>query len=422
MNNNFFGAFSSRSFLFLWLSEVFTQVAVNIFNFYLLLSVFTITKSNTAVAGIVLSFTIPQILFGIIAGIYVDYKDKRTVLLATNVIRASLLIFLIFFDSNLTMIYFITFLFAIVTQFFIPAETPMIPLTVPNKLLLSANALFSMGIYGSILLAYILSGPLIILFGNTQALIIIALLLLIGSLLISFITLHRSQSAKTFEKKNVGFRVMHEIRKVTSFFSYSKTVHHSIFLLALSQVIILIIFVIAPGYASQVLDIKIEEFPILFITPAALGVVVGAAILVRLFHSYNKDKIITVGLLLSGIAMLALPYGSKIASKDIVLVINQSLPGILGITPVHLIVFFAFVLGFANAIVFVPSNTALQEHTTDEERGKIYGMLNTIIGILSLIPVILVGGLSDLIGVSRVIVGIGIGLILIGLAKIVIRF
>jgi hypothetical protein len=56
----------------------------------------------------------------------------------------------------------------------------------------------------------------------------------------------------------------------------------------------------------------------------------------------------------------------------------------------------------------------LQEKTTDEIRGKVYGFLNTFIGILSLIPIILVGGLSDLIGVSAVITGIGISLLILG--------
>lgn len=74
----------------------------------------------------------------------------------------------------------------------------------------------------------------------------------------------------------------------------------------------------------------------------------------------------------------------------------------------------AFLLGVANSLVFIPANTRLQEHTSEEIRGKIYGLLNTFIGILSLVPIILVGGLSDLIGVSSVIIGIGISLIVLG--------
>jgi hypothetical protein len=57
-----------------------------------------------------------------------------------------------------------TFGVSLVTQFFIPAETPIIPLLVRKELLLSANALFGMGIYASIFLAYALSGPLLFIF------------------------------------------------------------------------------------------------------------------------------------------------------------------------------------------------------------------------------------------------------------------
>lgn len=421
MRDHVFAAFTSKPFTFLWLSEVFTQVAVNIFNFYLLLSVFKITNSNTAVAGVVLAYTIPQILFGILAGIYVDQKDKKSILFASNILRAILLIFLAFFQNNLFIIYFVCFLFSVVTQFFIPAEAPMIPKTVPRKMLLSANALFGMGIYGSILAAYILSGPLIILFGQVQALIVIAMLLLVGSLFIYFITVPHIR-ARRRSIKPVETAIRSELKKITSFFNYSKQVRSAIFLLALSQSMVLIISVIAPGYANQVLNINVEDFPLLFVAPAAFGVVVGAISLVHVFHNYSKNKITTFGLLLSGIAMLILPYGSKIASRDIILTINQSLPDLLHINVIHIIVIIAFVLGLANALVFVPANTVLQEKTVDEQRGKIYGLLNTIVGILSLLPVILVGGLSDLVGVTKVVIGIGVSLLVFALGRVVFKF
>ena len=79
----------------------------------------------------------------------------------------------------------------------------------------------------------------------------------------------------------------------------------------------------------------------------------------------------------------------------------------------------AFTLGAANALVFVPANTMIQEHTTDEFRGKIYGLLNSIVGALSLFPIIIAGGLSDILGVSNVITGIGIIIIVFGLIRII---
>jgi len=76
-------------------------------------------------------------------------------------------------------------------------------------------------------------------------------------------------------------------------------------------------------------------------------------------------------------------------------------------------------LGIATSLVFVPANTILQEETSDESRGKIYGVLNTLIGIMSIIPVVVVGGLADLIGVKAVITGMGIVVLIIAVIRVI---
>lgn len=423
MNNNIFRAFSERSFLFLWISEVFTQISFNLFNFFLILLVYKLTSSNTAVSLVVLSFTIPAILFGVLAGVYVDRWNKKRVLLFTNVIRGALLLVLAFFPESIFAVYLISFLVAVVTQFFVPAETPMIPLVVRNNYLLAANALFGLGLYGSVFLAYLLSGPVILFFGSTGTLLFLACLFFLGGIFVSWIKMERGGLPK---KKGVlktsKSTILREIKQAVDLMRGSKKVSHAIFLLAVAQILLLILAVIAPGYATQVLHIKIEDFPLLFIAPAALGVLAGAVILVNKFHNVSREKIMTFGLFLSGVAMLLLPFGSAIASKDAVVTLNDLLPHILDITNIHLLVALAFLLGLANAFVFVPSNTILQENTTDESRGKIYGVLNAIVGLFSLVPIIIVGGLSDIVGVDKVIVGIGVSLIVMGFGRIFLRF
>jgi hypothetical protein len=302
------------------------------------------------------------------------------------------------------------------TQFFIPAETPMIPLLVNKKNLLPANALFGMAIYGSILIAYVLSGPLIIYFKEVNTLFILAIMLVIGAIFISFIKEKYSATSKDESKNELN--ILKDIKHTLQLMSHTKEIYQSLFLLALSQSLILIVATIAPGYATQIMGVKVEEFPLLFVAPAALGMFVGAIAIGNVFHSHPKEKIITIGLFLSGIAMLLLPYGSKVASRDFVHVLNVYLPHILDITILHIMVVIAFILGFANSLVFVPANTILQEKTSDEFRGKIYGFLNSLVGVFSLLPVILVGGLSDLIGVGAVIVGIGISLLIVGIVRI----
>ena len=45
------------------------------------------TKSNTAVSPLILTFLVPAVLFSAVAGVYVDRIDRRTILVATNILR-----------------------------------------------------------------------------------------------------------------------------------------------------------------------------------------------------------------------------------------------------------------------------------------------------------------------------------------------
>lgn len=415
-------AFRITPFSYLWLSEIFTLIAVNVFSFFLIFAVFSLTHSNTAVSLAVLSFTLPAVFMGVIAGVCVDRWNKKKVLIVTNMLRALLLVALVPFSENLYALYFFSILFTITTQFFIPAETPVIPVIVKKKYLYGANALFGLGIFTSLLIAYVLSGPLLSVFGTDSTLLFLAFLLCISSFFVSLIKLPKSYERKVVQRaESVKFAIREDISNVFRMMNQTREIRHSLLFLSLSQILILVVAVLAPGYASDVLGISIEDFPVRFIAPAAVGVLVGAVVLIHWFSRVKKEKIITVGIFLSGISMLILPYGSRIASRDIVQLVNSSLPGILDITALHIVTGIAFILGFANAFVFVPANTTLQEHTTDEMRGKVYGVLNTIVGIFSLLPIILVGGLSDLVGVSSVIVGLAVLILAFGFAKLLFR-
>lgn len=422
-NNRIIQVLHIRPFFFLWLSEVISQVAMNMVNFILIILAFKLSHSNTAVSGIVIAYTIPAIFFGIFAGIYVDRWSKKKVLFATNIIRALLVILLVFFHSSLLAVYILTFLVSIVTQFFIPAETPMIPVIVEKKLLHSANALFGMGIYGSVLIAYVLSGAFLIWFGQQNVFFVLSCMFLLAAFCINFIHVRAKKLEAdkhllpTISQVNVS--VHEEMRSLFRIIAKTKKVYDSLLLLCLSQLVILIIAVIGPGYASQVLHIEVEEFPLLFIAPAAMGMVLGTIVLGTISHQYPKEKSVSAGIFLSALCIFFLPFGSKVASQGFIHSFNTLVPNIFDITIMHFMMFLAFLLGIANALVFVPSNTTLQEETSEEIRGKVYGALNSLIGIISLAPVIIVGSLSDVFGVAQVLSGIGIFLFLIALWRVI---
>jgi MFS family permease len=414
MKNPLLKVLSNSSFLFLLISEFFSQFAMNLLNFILLIVVFGLVGSNTAVSGVVLAFTIPSILFGILAGAYVDNMNKKHVLVYTNALRAAAVFPLVLVSHKLGLVYLLTFLVSLITQFFIPAEAPMIPHIVRKRLLLSANALFSMGIFGSIIVAYALSGPLLILLGTKNVFVLITVLFALSAVSALLI----NAKVNWNRHKDVEVNVKREIREAFSVMVKKDKVYHSLFLLTLLQTLILMIAVIGPGYASEILKIRVEEFPLFFVAPAVIGMAFGAVLIGNFLHLKSKQKLVKFGLLILSFLIMSFPTAPRIIAQDIFININNKLPAILDINSVHVMLVLSLLTGIAFSFIFIPSNTLIQEETTDRQRGKIYGSLNTLTGLVSIIPVLGVGIVADYMGVEKVFFAIGIFILSVAILRI----
>lgn len=416
MKSPFLKVLSNRSFAFLLTAEFFSQLSINLLSFTLLIVVFTIANSNTAVSGVALAFIFPSLLFGILAGVLVDRWDKKSVLFLSNLSRAFLVLFLVFFYKDLISIYLLTFLIFTATQFFIPAETPMIPILVKRAQLYTANALFSIIMFGSILIAYALSGPLLIILGPVNLFFLLTVFFILAAFF-AFLIKTESKDKTILQAKRIG--MFRDAQNAFSLITKTKKIYKAILLLTFLQTLVLMIAVIGPGYARDILRIRVEEFPVLFVIPAVLGMATGAFLIGNYFHTRPKHIVTKVGLVIMGITFILFPYGSKLTSREFIQNLNSILPPIFEVNIIHIMVVLAFILGFSFAFVFVPSNTIIQEETTDEFRGKVYGALSTLGGALSIVPILAVGTLADTIGVAKVLTGIGITVLLVAFARFV---
>ena len=63
----------------------------------------------------------------------------------------------------------------------------------------------------------------------------------------------------------------------------------------------------------------------------------------------------------------------------------------------------AFTAGVSYAFVAVPAQTALQEELPEDVRGRVFGVLNTLVSLASFLPIIIVGPVADVIGPTSVI-------------------
>ena len=135
-------------FMALFASQILTQVGGNMVLFGLTVEVFSLTHSSTSVSILLLTFLVPAVVFGAIAGVFVDRFDRRWILIGTNMARGALFLSLAFLPEQLWIIYIVTAIVATLTTFFAPAEAAMIPFVVKHEQLMTANGLFILGAAG----------------------------------------------------------------------------------------------------------------------------------------------------------------------------------------------------------------------------------------------------------------------------------
>ena len=144
--------------------------------------IFTASGSNSAVSVLLISFLAPAVIFGALAGVYVDRFDRRLVLVATSLIRAGLFFLVAIFDTNVGVILLLNLAVSIATTFFAPAELSMIPLLVPRGQLTAANGVFTLTINAAFALGFTLLGPLVVtIAGPTPLITVVAVLYLVSA-------------------------------------------------------------------------------------------------------------------------------------------------------------------------------------------------------------------------------------------------
>ncbi len=175
----FLPVLKNSNFLALWCGQVFCQMADKV---YLVLMIALIETQfdrgdrtiSAWVSALMMSFTIPAVLFGSVAGVFVDRWSKKAVLVVTNILRGVLVLVippLLWLTHDWTtvgmlpvgfgIILAVTFLVSTLTQFFAPAEQAVIPLVVKDRHLLSANSLYTTTMMASVIVGFAVGEPVL---------------------------------------------------------------------------------------------------------------------------------------------------------------------------------------------------------------------------------------------------------------------
>ena len=130
-----------RDFVLLWLAGLVSIAGDLAFVIALPLHVYRLTDSTLATAATFAASSLPGVLFGSVAGVFVDRWDRKRTMIVADLLRAVMLLPLLLAPDQLGMIYTIAIIQGAVGLFFSPAESALLPKLVEKERLVTANAL-----------------------------------------------------------------------------------------------------------------------------------------------------------------------------------------------------------------------------------------------------------------------------------------
>lgn len=384
----------SSKFNYLWISQILSQVTVNMMNFLLLTKLFSVTGSSIATSLLWVTYALPAIFFGPIGAASVDLINKRKMLMATNLLQAlSVFGFFLFHEQSIFLLYVVVLAYSFFNQFYVPAETSSLVAVVDKKQLANANSLFFITQQGALVLGFGFGGVIEKLLGFKGSLILCAVFLFVAFISVSFLTdiKEKDKIPESFEKLITNF--FGSIVAGYQFIKDNKNVLYPLFLLLILQIYLAIIFANLPLIGTQVLRVAAGYTGVLVIIPASIGAFVGSFWVPKLLRAnYRKKSVIESGLIMAGLGMIILALGVPFLSF-----FNRLIFSFL----------ILILIGMGYILASIPTLTYLQEVTPADIRGRVFGNMWFLVTIITLFPVMFSGLLTEFLGIRFVLFLIG---------------
>ena len=398
----------------LWLGQLVSEAGDGLTNLALLLLVNSITGSTAAIAAMAICLAIPPLTIGLFAGAYVDRADRRRIMLASDLLRAIVVLGFVLVGSadRLWLLFLFAFVQSSIGTFFAPARGAVIPKVVPREGLLAANSIAQAtrviaGIVGAGLAGLIigLAGvfwPAFVLDGLSflaSFVLILGLPAVVGRITPSPAATPASTSADAtaapapaptlgiFASLTLGLsRVAHSRLLSTTIASLA------VVMLGLGAVNVLFV-----PLMTRVLVVSPAWFGPLDMAQSA-SMILAAGMIGAIAARIPPTAIITIGLV--GVAVLIALTGAVTAIWQVLLLM--------------------FLVGWFVSPLQASVVTLLQTNVVDAERGRIMSVLNAAMSAATVLSMAFAGIAGDLVGVRNVfflagaIVAVGAVISLIG--------
>lgn len=387
------------AFARLWFIQASTQVGGNMALYALTILVFATTRSNTAVSALVMSFLIPAILLSAAAGVLVDRLDVRWAMIVPNTVRTLLTLGLALAGANVAVLLVLNLGVSLTSVVLTPAEASMIPRIVSKPQLEVAMGVFNLTLQASFAVGFAFLGPLLVAIAGPSATLAVVTGFYVGA---TIAALGLPSAPPVAIEPHIARQAIREpIRQLREGFAAiggNREVSRPLLHLAASASLVGVLGVLGPNLTVS-LGLDPRDL-IVIVLPLGLGVVAGVGGLRWLGSGLSRRRAAETGLIALGLLAVGISAAGPVGRAV----------GLPVIPPVIVMAFFA---GAAYAVTSVSAQTALFENMPEAIRGRIFGVLASIVSAASLVSVLIAGPLADGISARIVIAITAVGVVVL---------
>jgi len=374
--------FSYRSYRNLWVSTVLTIIATSAFPIALAVTILDAGGSATALGLIMGARVLAGVLLAPVGGVWADRLSRRSVLIASDGIRAFVGSIMIFFDPatiSLWVLLAVVLIMGASDAFGRPAVAAIIPSILPDQLLPSGNVVRGIAMKGGEIAGPGIAGLIIVTFGTHVTYLTTCFFFLVGALLL--LRVHENPREISSTPKSSFFTEVREGLRVVWYYKW-----------------ITAMIIMATFQLMMVVGVEMVLLPVItkrdfgtaavYATAAALfslGGVISAIISIK----SNTKRPGTVSVVVWGLFIFA--------------------PLVLAFPSSRELIFLAYFLaGFSVGPWEAFWNTQVQREVPTEYQARVFSI--DFMGTVGLLPLgmALAGPMANLVGERQLLIGVAI--------------
>ena len=372
----------NKNFFLLWQGQFVSAIGSQIHYIAVMLWIWDTTNSATFM-GLVSAITgIIGVLLSPIGGAFADMHSRKVIIVISDLVNgiiicifAAIAFFVTRVDIALAVLITVAIISAIMNSFFMPAINASIPDIVPGKKLAGANSMSQMATQTSQILGSGLAGLLYSLLGGPILFLFNGISFIFSCISETFISIPQKlpEKSKSFKIKIAGFK--NDILEGFQFVWNMKGLRQLILLSAILSFFSAPIILFIPIFVENYLHVG-KEWVGFLISAYGFGNMAGFAL--AGFLTFSKRL--------------------RTALMIFAMLVEPALFGIMSfLGSPYVILILALTAGILSGFIAVYVTTLLQIVTPQAIRGRVFGVLTTLVGGLTPISLGLSGIAADLL-------------------------